>query len=96
MLPDTLETLREVVKGGPAWWVYLAFVLMSFLGATLGYQYVGPNERITKVEIINLKQDSILNRDDEKLDAIIALLCFKTSATEHQLARVNCPTGRLP
>jgi hypothetical protein len=91
--PDVVETIREAVKGGPAWWIYVAFVVLSFLGAALGFQYVGPSDRLAKIEAVNAQQDSTIQRDDAKLDAVLALLCVKTTETEHRLARVNCPTG---
>ena len=89
--PEFLEQVQAAVKEGPAWWVYLAFVVLSFLGATLGFRYVGPGERIEKVEVQNIHQEAEIDTLRNNSAATIALLCEMSTAQQHRLARVECP-----
>ena len=88
--PEFLEQVQAAVKEGPAWWVYLAFVVLSFLGATLGFQYVGPGERIGKVEV---RVDTIQARQraHELQDTmLVRWMCVKSTPTERQYVGLRC------
>ena len=88
---ETLDAVKEAVKGGPTWWIYVAFVVLSFLGAALGFQYIGPAERLMTIEAQNSRQDAQIDTLQRNSAAAVALLCEMTTAQQHRLARVECP-----
>ena len=83
----------------PRWLVGVLWIV-SLVAVTLGFRFQTPNERIhaieDKVEAVQAKmivRDKQIDSLQEGQQAILSLLCVKSSDTEHRLARVSCPTG---
>ena len=91
MLPELTETAKEAARTSPHWLIYLAFLVLSALGAMLGFQYVGPGDRLTTVEA---KVDVLQHHEDlhERQDStMIRWMCVKSTVNEQHLAGLRCP-----
>jgi hypothetical protein len=90
MLPELTETAKEAARSSPHWLIYLAFLVLSALGAMLGFQYVGPGERLEKVEA---KVEVLQHHEDahEQQDStMIRWMCVKSTPTERQYVGLHC------
>ena len=89
-LPDLAEPLREAAKSSPHWLIYVAFAALSAAGAMLGFQYVGPGERLTKVEARMDKIDTVEAGQDEREATMVRWMCVKSTPNEQRLAGLKC------